>query len=1005
MSKNMGESDFLVALSKLNPEQKSAVEAIEGPVMVLAGPGTGKTQVLTLRIANIIFKTDTAPESILALTFTDAGAKAMRERLQRYLGTSAHKLSIHTFHDFAGQLIRQYPDAYEQVIGGRPATEIEKIAIVETIINSHTKSSLRPSGNPVFYVKPILSAISLMKREYITPDKFLEQIEDQERRLTDLPKWHEKGAHKGKVRGEYKKLEKDIEKNRELLFIYRTYEKMLSTENLYDFDDMIFETVEALEKNEDMLLDLQERYQYILADEQQDVNGSQNRILELLASYHPNPNLFVVGDEKQSIYRFQGASLENFLFFEKKYTGAKTIALTNNYRSGQKILDLSHSLITQVDNPASDLRVPLKSHLSNTDKILRRAYSHEAIEDEDIITQICSLIKDGVKPREITIILRSNYEVSAFASGLRSVGIQAEASFDGDILYHPITNSVRALLKAVLEPNNNESLFLILSASYWGIPVADMVEILSNQSYARPLARVLYDEDFLRSLNLKEVDKVISVGQTLKRAREKMVTEAPQQVLQSLLQDSGFIVHIMNETSQEGARVLRRLYDEIESLVRTHQETSLQEVSQMFDSLKEHSVPLSVPFIHTNRQSVQVMTAHKSKGLEFEHVFIPHLTESRWGDQSRPQYFKIELSKLLDDDDFDKLDDERKLLYVAMTRAKLGLYLSYSKENNEGRPQLETPLLEAVDTSLIEEISTTEVEENFKPLTKLSRSSVVPIFAVELLLETLQERGLSATALNNYLRSPWTYLYRNVLRLPEVQSESAQFGTIVHGVLRRALNYKRQEGHLPDLSDIKLYLEQDLAKLPLTTIEYTRLHEHGLDVISYYLDQVSASLPVISKEEYSLEASLKTGNPILPEVHLRGNLDRLDFDTEGNLLRVVDYKTGKPKTRGFIEGTTKDSNGDYKRQLTFYALLLSLQDDERLHCREGVLSFVEADEKGVIHDETFLITEAEIVNLKTDIVRVVNEIVTGAFLTEACDKKVCDYCHLAEGLQERLLDV
>ncbi len=210
----MDEKTFLDAYHRLNNAQKEAVDTIEGPVMVIAGPGTGKTQILTLRIANILKQTDVRPENILALTFTESGAKAMRERLASYIGSPAYRVGIFTFHEFAGRLIRQYPDAYTRAVGGRPITDLEKVTLIESIIETPTIKLLRPSGSPEYYVKPIMSAISLMKREYITPDAFLEIIEEQEKNLAGVQKIHEKGAHKGKVRGEYIEYEKKVNKNR-----------------------------------------------------------------------------------------------------------------------------------------------------------------------------------------------------------------------------------------------------------------------------------------------------------------------------------------------------------------------------------------------------------------------------------------------------------------------------------------------------------------------------------------------------------------------------------------------------------------------------------------------------------------------------------------------------------------------------------------------------------------------------------------------------------------------
>jgi DNA helicase-2/ATP-dependent DNA helicase PcrA len=993
---------FTKAYERLNPAQKEAVDTIEGPVMVIAGPGTGKTQILTLRIANILEKTDTKPENILALTFTEAGARAMRERLHMYIGQAAYRVNIHTFHEFSGSLIRQYPDSYERAVGGRPASDLEKVSIIEDIIETGKVGSLRPHGNPSYYVKPIMNAIALMKREYITPDTFVEIIKRQEERLDATPKLHEKGAHKGKVRSEYQKLEKELTKNRELLFVYRAYDATLTDQNLYDFEDMIFETVEALQKNEDMLRDLQERFQYVLADEHQDVNGSQNRILELLADFHDRPNLFVVGDEKQAIFRFQGASLENFLYFEEHFPHTKTIALTENYRSVQKVLDLSHELITQVDSPAAELRVPLVSHTKEEGRIEKRVFGHEAVEDEELGTAVETLIQDGIARKEIAVIVRSNREVESYASLLRSRGIPVNATADGDILYHPITTAVRSLLTAVLEVGNEEALFAVLHAPYLKINRTDLFIVLRERSYARPLASIIEDRAFLESLSLKNIDAVLAVARILDETRDHMVLEAPHRILEYVLRTSGFIDHLMKEDPTEGGRVVRRLYDEIESLVRTHETATLADVLRMFMMRIEHGLPLNAPYIHTNTDAVQVMTAHKSKGLEFEHVFIPHLTDSRWGDTSRPTYFKIPVTKHVDGDAFDALDDERKLLYVAMTRAKRGLHLSSAKQNMDGRPFSETPLLDAIGQATVTVVLTDDAEVAFDPLQALQNGEAKAHIDIEFLQATLHDRGLSATSLNNYLRSPWNYLYRNVLRIPEVQAESAQFGTALHNTLRRVTHYRTEEGKLPTHTVVKGFLERELEKLPLTVHEYTRFHERGFEALTQYLDEIGVALPPSTREEIKFEAKLTTGDESFPEILLTGNLDRLDYDKDGELIRIVDYKSGKPKTRGYIEGTTKDSTGDYKRQLTFYALLLSLQEDTRYHTRNGLLSFVEADEKGKIHEEAYTITDEEIAELKTEILRVVHEITHGAFLNAPCDSEKSDYCHLVVELKKAI---
>ncbi len=1001
----MNDTLFIQAYERLNPEQRKAVDTIEGPVMVIAGPGTGKTQILTLRIAHILKCTDTKPENILALTFTESGARAMRERLASYIGAPAYRVPIHTFHEFAGMLIRSYPDAYERAVGGRPISDLEKISLIESILETPSLALLRPRGNPEFYIGHIMSALSLMKREYITPDHFSNIIDAQQIVLDATQKMHEKGAHKGKVRGEYIEREKSLKKNKALLFVYRAYESALAERRLVDFDDMIFETVKALEQNEDMLRSLQEQYQYILADEHQDVNGSQNTILELLASFHERPNIFVVGDEKQSIYRFQGASLENFLYFEEKFPHTTTIALTQNYRSSQGILDLSHELITSENGPASALRVPLTAVRGETARIENRVFSHEAVEHSALAETIKTLIAESVPADEIAIILRTNKEIEEVATYLRKQSIPVESSADSDILSHPITAQVRILIRAVTNPEDERPLFEFLMSGYSGVAIADAVRITQHRSYKKTLIQIVTDIDVLRSLGVENIESVTHIAEVLNEARARMVTQAPQRVLEYLLKESGLFDLVLEHDSLEGARVIRRLYDEVEMLVQQGKVVTLHDVEEMFSSCMKHNIALNAPYIHTGSSAVQVMTAHKAKGLEFQHVCIPHLTDTKWGGRARAEYFSIPVAQHVSVDTIDPLDDERKLLYVALTRAKIALHLSSSKTNTEGRTLLPTRLLEGIGESLItypDDVG--EIEQKFNPVDVIVPTSSISTFDTALLKKIISEHGLSATALNNYLRSPWDYLYRNVLHIPEIQPASAQFGTAIHGVLESIFRYRRNEnGEMPSATKIKSFLDAELGKLPITHDEYVRHHEQGFAVLLSYLEHIQNSLPYETKEEYKLQVVLPTGDSTLPQIPLTGMFDRLDFDADGALTRVVDYKTGKPRTRGYIEGTTKDSTGDYKRQLTFYALILSLSDDDRLKTHTGTLLFIEPDEKGIVHEETYLITDEEIEVLKTEIIRVAFEISRGDFLATPCDPQTSSYCHLVPSLKGGLL--
>ena len=419
----MSTSDFKKYYDQLNPEQKSAVDAIEGPVMVIAGPGTGKTQILTLRIANILAKTDTPAEAILAVTFTEAGVIAMRKRLADIIGSQAYEVTITTFHGFAHSIIQKYPEDFPRIIGSANITEADQVRIMEEVIEE-TKGLkiLRPFGDRFHYLSDVLHAIQTLKREGIDVDRLSSIVDSESKTFTsrdDL--FHLKGAHKGKMKGEHKDLEKQIEKNRELAMLYETYQDALTEQKLYDFDDMIMEVLSALMTNEELQMMLQEQYQYILVDEHQDTNNAQNRILELLMSYHDNPNLFIVGDEKQAIFRFQGASLENFHYFKNKFPEAKLITLTRNYRSTQTVLDVARTnLIAKAGHPDAPIKI-LEAATSDSELYM-------------IIHDIAQKIKSGTEASEIAVLYRTNRDALPLARMCEKLGVPYHIESDLDIL-------------------------------------------------------------------------------------------------------------------------------------------------------------------------------------------------------------------------------------------------------------------------------------------------------------------------------------------------------------------------------------------------------------------------------------------------------------------------------------------------------------------------------------------------------------------------------------------
>lgn len=990
--KELRSAAFNEAYASLNEAQKKAVDTIDGPVMVIAGPGTGKTQILTLRIANILLKTDTPPRGILALTFTESGAKAMRERLASLIGETAYDVGIFTFHGFADFLIQKYPEAYPDIIGGRTVTDIERIQIIEAILNDTSFKALRPSGDPAFYVKPILKAVETLKQEYITPDSFAESVTTQENILEGIERYHTKGAHKGKERGEYKEAQKHATRNRELLHVYRLYESSLRSQKLYDFGDMITKTVEALSKDEDMLRDLQEQHQYVLADEHQDVNGSQNKILELLVHFHEHPNLFVVGDEKQAIYRFQGASLDNFLYFENTFGETTTISLTENYRSGQTILDTAHDLIKTDDAVLASLRVPLHAAAVATSNVVEATFPHDAIEASWVVHSIKTDIAEGIEPDEIAIIVRTNKEVELFANALRKASITAAPSADSDILEHPVTVSVLKLLKSVVFPTDDAALMSVLHEPYWQIPVRDLALLLRSISRTTFLSSLLRDEAALSILELQDAEAIRRIAHVIDGVKKKSVTQAPHRLLETLLTESGLINHVLAEDPFEGVRIIRRLYDEVEGMVQRKEVIDLKGVFERLELHQNYGVALSAPFIPQGHKAVQVMTAHKSKGLEFKVVYIPHMTDRGWGSKQSRELFKLPIVKH-DVGDFDVLeDDERRLFFVALTRAKKKVVCTRSSENSDGKELASSRFLSALADKSSEPHDIDTFVASFSAIGDLKPLEPEPI-TTELILDALSERGFSPTAFNNYQKSPWEYFYRNVLRVPQIKTTELQFGTAVHFVLDELIRTHNSTDGVASPTKISELLKRGLSHESISDEEYVRLHERGLTSLVGYSEHLLAQITSESRTEVRLEATIETGITEYPVLKLNGTLDRVDYES-GSIIRVVDYKTGRPKTRGEIEGTTKTSDGAYKRQLVFYALLLSLQSDTSKHCRTGVLSFVEPDKNGTLKEEVFVITDEEIAALKEELIAVTREIVKGEALKVVCDPGVCHYCDL-----------
>ncbi len=998
----MNSFKFQELYERLNIAQKNAVDAIEGPVMVVAGPGTGKTQILTLRIANILRKTDTDPESILALTFTESGVAAMRRRLLEIIGAPAYSVVISTFHGFCNDVIKNYPEEFPRIIGSQNITEVDQIRVIESLIGELPLKELRPFGDTLHYVREIMSRINDLKRENVSPLVFADVVEREHARflaLSDL--YHEKGPHKGKMKGDYLKELKQIDKNKELARVYARYEEELSRNRWYDWSDMIMEVVRELETNEDLLRTLQEQHQYVLVDEHQDTNNAQNRVTELLCNFHPNPNIFVVGDEKQAIFRFQGASLENFAHFKKLYPNAELIILEENYRSTQSILDSAQDIISKSVHATS---APLRSTAGHPEKkISIHAFSRPEVEAYFVTTDIKEKISRGVPPSDIVVLYRDNRDALPFVRMCERFGVPFVVESDQDVMVDPDMRKLLLLLRVANEVGADDLLLKALHVDFLGVEPLDVYKIAAYASKHRLFSwDIVRSESLLKDVGVGDSEKInhwfrmFSSWASLSKNRG--LTEA----FEIIARESGFVAHLLGLPDvTEKMDKLNGLFDEIKSLAEKHKEYSLSDFLAYLDTLAAHNLLVKKNAMMGVPNRVRLMTAHKSKGQEFACVYIVNAYDGHWGNKRRPSLLKLPLAVFAASGEGfgagNDMEDERRLFFVAVTRAKKEIVVSYSKSNESKREQLPCQFIEEIRPELVEIADIGRYEKEFSEQKELMFRA--PILSEgnwkekEFIKELFSKNGLSVSALNNYLECPWKYFYTNLIRIPKAKTKHEMYGTAVHSALKDFFENLKDRDLTKEflLEKFFFYLNRE----PISKSDFDESRVKGERALSGYYDAYYGVWPRQTIVEKDIAGVMLT-----PEIRLTGKIDKVEFVGAGIEVNVVDYKTSKPKTRGEIEGSTKNSEGNIKRQLVFYNILLNrFEEGKRFKMVSADVDFIEPDEKGRYHKERFEVTNSEMAELEALAQKTGEEILNLSFLNSTCGVADCEFCALRQAMK------
>ncbi|MEK7535425.1 MAG: ATP-dependent DNA helicase [Patescibacteria group bacterium] len=932
----MKDATFQKQYKKLNPAQRLAVDSIEGPVMVVAGPGTGKTQVLTLRIANILKLTDASPDSILALTFTESATYNLRTRLVQIVGAAGYRVGIFTFHSFCNDVIRRYSPHFPRIVGYSHANIIDQILILEEIIKRSKLNKLKPFGNPYFYVRDIISTIGKLKRENIDPDK-LEKLVKRE------PK-------------------ERSERNKEFIFLYREYQKSLRQKGYYDYDDMIMEVIAVLKKDKELLLRLQEEFQYVLADEHQDANAGQNELLELLMSFHKNPNIFVVGDEKQAIFRFQGASLENFKGFKKAFPGAQVIALTHNYRSRTLLIDAANKLLPgklvsgRTQTPGNPRLPGVGNQLPGV-----RITSFATLEQEleFILHDIERHVKEGISAGEIAVLYRDNRDALPLVRILEKGDVPFMIESDQDILEDNDIRKLINLLQAIESVSSKEKLSDALHIDFLNVESSEIYKFL-REGISTPRIRYL----------------TARVSAWHKMSKNKSLIEC----FEIIVRESGFLSHILGlPDAVEKMGKLNSLFDELKILLGNHPKYSLTDFLKYIDLLTDHNVLVkgsASPAKSGGRSVVHLMTAHKAKGQEFDIVYIVGAIDGHWGGRRIANRLAFEF--LGADSD---TEDERRLFYVALTRAKDELVITYANSRSDGKSALPSRFLTELDISLSKSPKATSPEgyalrappgKQFAPRVQTG----VSISDKTYLNNLFTEQGLSVSALGNYLECPWKYFYVNLLRVPTALESYHMYGIAIHAALKDL--FARDLDRKGLLSNFTRHISEQ----PLGKIEIARALKRGQKVLGGYYDTYYKTWNKNVLTELAIKGVL------LGETKLTGRLDKLELiDPHGN-VSVIDYKTGKPKSRNEIV------KSGYLRQLTFYKILLDRFANGRYKMTSGEIDFVEPNERGYYKKEKFEIESDAVEELEKEIARISSEIKSLKFWREHCEDPKCPWCAL-----------
>ncbi len=1031
---------FQSRYSNLNAAQKQAVDTIDGPVMIVAGPGTGKTELLSVRAANILQKTDTLAENILCLTFTESGQAAMRERLVGIIGKDAYKVAIHTFHSFGSEVMSQNREYFYRNAVFQPADELKQYEVLRAIFEelNHSNPLASMMNGEYTHLNDARGVISeLKRRSALTSDELLAVIQQNEETLdiaekllcpilTDrvgkgtgdklrevsqvlnehantvetlyqitplahvmslslnamleetetvhptkpITAWKNRWLERDESKNLIFKDRKRLIKLKALTGIYYEYLNNMEKLGLFDFDDMIMQVVHAISVHDDLKYNLQEKYLYIMVDEFQDTNPAQLRILESLTDNpvnEGNPNILVVGDDDQAIYGFQGADISNILNFSDAYPSRQLIVLTENYRSGSAVLDASRDVITQASDRLEE-RIPeldKKLHAQDDKSADVQIWQAPTVEAERlaIATAIAKDIQSGTDPSSIAVLARRHADLQALLPYLSHADIPLRYEREESVLDSaPIValDMVARVVVALSEGKHELAQQLLpelLAHPAWHIEPAELWR-LSLDAYTgrQNWMEIMATTPRFVAIHSWLTARALEVSST---ALEPLIDNLIGKTNDSDVEESPFFRYFFSPESLEyqPAEYLGYLsaIRAIRSRLREHlpgETLNLKSFIEFIDLHRRLGVTIMAHdySVASDVPAVQLLTAHKSKGLEFDTVYVAQSVDSAWGNTARAAVRSISYPENLPLQSGGNTSDERlRLYYVAMTRARQNLILSFSELNDSGKRTLiadflvdaTVPSIQVAETSIQTAITAAELAW-YEPLTEPTKE------LKDLLAPQIEKFKLSATSFNSFLDvsrgGPQEFLLNNLLHFPKSKLASASYGTAIHATMQLAHTHLLATGELKPLEDSLHDFETCLKKERLSDKDFTFYLQKGSEELPAYFG--SNALPIT--ETQKAEVDFKHQNVVVEGAQLTGSLDMIDINKSERTMIVTDYKTGKPSEswdRG--DDNTKLKLHKYRQQLLFYKVLVERSSEYgKYTVSHGQLAFIQPNKAG-----------------------------------------------------------